>query len=47
MILVIFRYMQITFVEKKSGSPTDIVYKDRFLQITLIAWILSFLFFVY
>ena len=46
-LLGLFRYMQITFVEKKSGSPTDIVYKDRFLQITLLAWILSFLFFVY
>ena len=46
-LLGLFRYMQITFVEKKSGSPTEIVYKDRFLQITLIAWILSFLFFVY
>lgn len=46
-LLGLFRYMQITFVEKKSGSPTDIVYKDRFLQITLVAWIVSFLFFAY
>ena len=46
-LLGLLRYMQITFVEKKSGSPTEIVYKDRFLQITILAWILSFLFFVY
>ena len=46
-LLGLFRYMQITFVEKKSGSPTEIVYKDRFLQISILAWILSFLFFVY
>lgn len=46
-LLGLLRYMQITFVEKKSGSPTDIVYKDRFLQITLLAWAVSFLFFVY
>jgi len=46
-ILGLLRYMQITFVEKKSGSPTDIVYKDRFLQILILAWIVSFLFFAY
>ena len=46
-LLGLLRYMQITFVEKKSGSPTDIVYKDRFLQLTLAAWIVSFLFFAY
>jgi len=46
-ILGLLRYMQITFVEKKSGSPTDIVYKDRFLQISILAWIVSFLFFAY
>lgn len=46
-ILGLLRYMQITFVEKKSGSPTDIVYKDRFLQITLVAWAVSFWIFAY
>ena len=46
-LLGLFRYMQITFVEKKSGSPTEIVYKDRFLQITLIAWAVSFWLFAY
>ncbi|MBO4699986.1 decaprenyl-phosphate phosphoribosyltransferase [bacterium] len=46
-LLGLLRYMQITFVEKKSGSPTDIVYKDRFLQITLVAWAVSFWIFAY
>lgn len=46
-LLGLLRYMQITFVEKKSGSPTDIVYKDRFLQVTLIAWIVTFVLFAY
>ena len=46
-LLGLLRYMQITFVEKRSGSPTDIVYKDRFLQITLLAWVVSFMFFAY
>jgi len=35
------RYMQIVFVERKAGSPTDILWKDRFIQVTIILWILS------
>ncbi|WP_321778213.1 UbiA prenyltransferase family protein [Sulfurimonas sp.] len=42
-VLGIFRYMQITFVEEQSGSPTKIVLKDRFLQITILLWIASFI----
>jgi 4-hydroxybenzoate polyprenyltransferase len=41
-ILGIMRYMQITFVEQKSGSPTKIVLNDRFMQLTIIFWLLSF-----
>jgi len=41
-ILGVLRYMQITFVEQNSGSPTKIVLKDRFLQITIFSWLLSF-----
>ena len=41
-ILGIMRYMQITFVEENSGSPTKIVLKDRFLQITIVLWLISF-----
>lgn len=42
-LLGIIRYMQITFVEQNSGSPTKIVLKDRFLQLTLIGWVISFI----
>lgn len=42
-ILGIIRYMQITFVEEKSGSPTRIVLKDRLLQITIVFWLVSFI----
>jgi decaprenyl-phosphate phosphoribosyltransferase len=38
----IMRYMQITFVENDSGSPTKIVLKDRFLQITILMWAVAF-----
>jgi len=41
-ILGIMRYMQITLVEKKSGSPTEVLLKDRFLQSTLLCWIITF-----
>jgi decaprenyl-phosphate phosphoribosyltransferase len=37
----IMRYLQITFVLKKSGSPTEILYKDFFIQITLVLWVIS------
>ncbi len=40
-IAAIMRYLQITFVLKKSGSPTDILYKDRFIQLTILLWIAS------
>ena len=41
-ILGVLRYMQITFVEKDSGNPTYILYKDRFLQTIIISWLISF-----
>jgi 4-hydroxybenzoate polyprenyltransferase len=43
----LMRYMQITVVENKSGSPTRILYTDRFLQITLLGWIVSFFSIIY
>ena len=43
----IMRYLQITFVHNKSGSPTDILYKDRFIQVILLLWVCSFLFILY
>jgi len=46
-ILGIMRYMQITFVENKSGSPSTILLKDRFLQISILAWIILFVFIIY
>lgn len=41
-ILGILRYMQLTFVEENSGSPTKLILKDTFLQIVLLGWIGSF-----
>lgn len=42
-VVGILRYMQITFVENNSGNPTNLIYRDKFLQFIIILWILSFL----
>lgn len=43
----IMRYLQIIFVQADSGSPTKILYKDRFLQIVLVLWVASFIAIIY
>lgn len=43
----IMRYLQIIFVENKSGSPTKIFIIDKFILITIAGWILSFYFIIY
>lgn len=46
-ILGIMRYLQIAFVHLDSGSPTKIVLKDRFMQVTIAAWVISFAWILY
>lgn len=41
-IVGIMRYMQITFVEEVSGSPTKILLQDRMIQIVIVMWIATF-----
>jgi decaprenyl-phosphate phosphoribosyltransferase len=43
----LMRYLQIIYVSSDSGSPTKILYKDRFIQITLILWIASYISILY
>ena len=43
----IFRYLQLIFVQQNSQSPTKILYKDRFIQATILLWILSFYIILY
>jgi decaprenyl-phosphate phosphoribosyltransferase len=43
----ILRYLQITLVENKSGSPTKILLTDRFIISTVLGWILSFYVIIY
>ena len=46
-ILGVLRYLQITLVENNSGSPTNILIKDKFLQVTVLLWISSFVYIIY
>lgn len=43
----LLRYLQITLVEKKSGSPTKIVLSDFFIQATIVLWVLFFAVIIY
>ncbi len=46
-LLGLLRYMQLTAVDQRSGDPTGLFYTDRFLQIVVLLWILSFVFILY
>jgi 4-hydroxybenzoate polyprenyltransferase len=46
-LLGFMRYLQITLVEKRSGSPTEVLLKDKFLQSSILGWIITFLFLIY
>lgn len=43
----IMRYLQIIYVSADSGSPTKILYKDRFIQVTLLLWVASYILLLY
>ena len=43
----LMRYLQITLVENNSGSPTKLLYNDRFIQTTIFLWLLSFFLILY
>jgi len=43
----IFRYLQITMVFEESGSPTKILLRDRFIQLCILGWGLSFFMIIY
>lgn len=46
-VFAFLRYLQQTLVYNKTESPTKIVYKDTYIQITLLLWIISFLLLIY
>lgn len=46
-LLGIIRYLQVTIVDKKSGSPTKILLKDLFIQCCIAGWFITFLIIIY
>lgn len=49
-IFVVFaflRYLQQTLVYNRTESPTKIFYRDRYIQITLVLWVVAFLIQIY
>lgn len=46
-VFAILRYLQQTLVYNKTESPTKIVYKDRYIQVTLVLWLIVFLLQIY
>jgi 4-hydroxybenzoate polyprenyltransferase len=43
----ILRYLQIIYISENSGSPTKILYKDRFIQLSLLLWLSSYILIIY
>ena len=43
----VIRYLQLTIVDVKSGSPTKVLMKDRFIQLCILGWISTFAIILY
>ncbi len=43
----LLRYMQIAVVDKRSGDPTKVVLRDRFVQLDVLAWLIAFVLIIY
>lgn len=46
-LLGVLRYLQLTIVDVRSGSPTKVLLHDRFTQLCVIAWGISFAAIIY
>ena len=43
----ILRYMQLTLVDRKSGSPTKVLLHDHFIHVCIAGWIVAFTIILY
>lgn len=43
----VLRYLQLTIVYERSGSPTDLVYRDLGLQLSIVGWLATFVWLLY
>lgn len=46
-LMGVMRYLQITMVDNKSGSPTKILLKDKFIHFCVAGWVVTFLVIIY
>jgi len=46
-ILGLMRYLQQTLVFNKTESPVKLIYSDIFIQVVMLLWIASFVYFIY
>jgi len=46
-IMGVMRYLQIAFVENNSGSATKLAFRDKFMLLTVLAWVFSFVWVLY
>ena len=46
-LLGLLRYIQLTVVDKRSGDPTKVILRDRFTQLIVAAWGITFLVMIY
>lgn len=46
-VFAFLRYLQQTLVYNRTESPTQVAYKDRYIQITVLLWVFSFLLLIY
>lgn len=46
-LLGLLRYIQVAVVDKQSGNPTKVVLHDRFIQLDLLAWLVTFIIIIY
>lgn len=46
-LLGLLRYIQVAVVDKKSGNPTKVIIHDRFIQLDVLAWLVTFVLIIY
>lgn len=46
-VLGVLRYFQQVLIFSNSASPTRLLYTDKFLQLTLVGWLMHFMFLIY
>ncbi len=46
-LLALFEFLNVTIIKKESGNPTEVFYKNRIIQISVLGWVLYFFLMAY